>query len=392
MAERTGKNGTQDRPITATVDGNRLELIESGEARFAAILEMIAGAEESLRVIFYQFADDSSGRQIRDALANAAARGVAVKVLLDGFGSGDTDAAFFQQLEDKGCDYCVFHPSYGRRYLLRNHQKLVVADGCRALIGGGNIKDTYLSDSVEGRWRDLWLRIDGPKVRTAVDYFDSTFRWSTRPHSKLKTLRRLIHEHSEFRGVLQWKFSSPLSLRKPWPSSVAKDIAKAERLDIVAAYFSPPRSMLRRIGAAARRGQVRIITAAKSDNHATIAAARHTYSRLLRKGVEMYEYLPCRLHTKLIIVDDVTYIGSANFDFRSSYINLELMLRIRDSDFADRMRGYFEGEMADSEQITVAKHRKRASPWRRLKWTLSHFLVTTMDYTVTRRLNFSPEA
>jgi cardiolipin synthase len=146
--------------------------------------------------------------------------------------------------------------------------------------------------------------------------------------------------------------------------------------------------MLRRIGRLGRRGRARIITAAKSDNNATIAAARHSYSRLLRRHVQMFEYQPAKLHTKLAIVDDVVHIGSSNFDYRSLYINLEIMLRIKDAGFAAAMRRYFEGEVAQSKWITPDYHKRRATPWRRLKWAISHFLVNIMDYTVTRRLNF----
>jgi cardiolipin synthase len=135
-------------------------------------------------------------------------------------------------------------------------------------------------------------------------------------------------------------------------------------------------------------GHVRIITAAKSDNNATIAAARHTYSRLLRRRIEMFEYQPAKLHTKLGIVDDIVHIGSSNLDYRSLYINLEIMLRIDDAGFASQMRRYFDHEAADSEQITIELHRKRATLLRRLKWTISYWLVTALDYTVTKRLNF----
>ena len=146
--------------------------------------------------------------------------------------------------------------------------------------------------------------------------------------------------------------------------------------------------MIRRIGRVGRRGRARIINAAKSDNNATIAAARHSYSRLIRRHVELYEYQPAKLHTKLAIVDDIVHIGSSNFDYRSFYINLEIMLRIKDADFADAMRGYFERELADCKWITPELHKRRASRWRRFKWAMSHFLVNVMDYTVTRRLNF----
>jgi cardiolipin synthase len=131
--------------------------------------------------------------------------------------------------------------------------------------------------------------------------------------------------------------------------------------------------------------------AAKSDNDATIAAARHSYSRLLRRNVEVYEYQPGKLHTKLVVVDDIVHIGSSNFDYRSFYINMEVMLRIKDAAFADAMRGYVERDLADCKQITLALHKRRANPWRRLKWAISHFLVNVMDYTVTRRLNFRLE-
>ena len=145
--------------------------------------------------------------------------------------------------------------------------------------------------------------------------------------------------------------------------------------------------MLRRIGLAARRGRARIITASKSDNHATIAAARYTYKNLLRRSVEIFEYKPTKLHSKLVVLDDIVHIGSSNFDIRSLYLNLEMMLRVDDPAFAAMMREYFDGEMAVSEAITPAVHRQRSTLWARLVQALSFFLVTTADYTLTRRLN-----
>jgi len=279
----------------------------------------------------------------------------------------------------------------GRVYLGRNHKRLAIADGRVQIVGGANIESFYLTDEGPRHWRDLWLTIEGPAVRCASDYFDALYRWTTRKGAKLKSLRRLVHTHSQFRGPLQWKFSGPLRLRNPWPSGLVREIVTHKRLDLIAAYFSPPRSLIRRLGWAARRGQVRVITAAKSDNNATIDAARDTYSRLLRRGVEMYEYQAARLHTKLAIIDNIVYVGSANLDFRSLYINLEVMLRIEDRGFAEKMRGYFERELSDSLQITAELHRQRANTLSRLRWRVSHWLVTSMDYTVTRRLNFGPE-
>jgi cardiolipin synthase A/B len=374
-------------PIRAEIAGNRLELIETGQERFRLLLKLIAEAESSIRMLMYMFNPDRDGDAVRDALTAAARRGVKVTLLIDGFGSAVTPK-FFADLGEAGGEHCVFNPSYGRRYLLRNHQKLIIVDEQTVLIGGANIDATYLDDRASGHWRDLWLRLDGPEAALPARYFDSLFRWSKRPKSTLRSLRRMVAEYNEWRGPLQWKFSGPLSMRNSWWRSIGRDMKRAQRLELVFAYFAPPGAMIRRIGRVGRRGRARIINAAKSDNIATVGAARHSYSRLIRRHVEIYEYQPAKLHTKLAIVDDTVHIGSSNFDYRSFYINLEIMLRIEDAAFAEAMRGYFERELKDCRWITHELHHRRATLWRRVKWAVSHFLVNVMDYSVTRRLNF----
>jgi cardiolipin synthase len=377
-------------PIRAEIAGNRLQLIETGQERFRLLLDLIGSATTSIKMLMYMFNPDRDGDAVREALTAAARRGVDVKLLIDGFGSAATPS-FFTELAEAGGEHCVFNPSYGRRYLLRNHQKLIVIDGSTVLIGGANIDATYLDDGTAGHWRDLWLRLDGPEAAAPGRYFDALFRWSKRPNSKLRSLRRMVAEYNEWRGPLQWKFSGPLSVRNSWWRSIGRDMKRACRLDMIFAYFAPPGAMIRRIGRVGRRGRARVINAAKSDNNATIAAARHSYSRLIRRHVEIYEYQPAKLHTKLAIVDDIVHIGSSNFDYRSFYINLEIMLRIEDAAFADAMRGYFERELAECKWITPELHQRRANPWRRIKWAVSYFLVNVVDYSVTRRLNFRLE-
>jgi cardiolipin synthase len=377
------------RPVT--VDGNRLALVPTGQERLDALLALVAGAKRDLRLLFYMFNDDAIATKVRDALVDAARRGVDISILLDGFGCDIKDPDFFKPIADLGGDYCIFHPRFGRRYLIRNHQKMVIADGARALIGGANVDAHYLRDGPDD-WRDLWLSIDGPQVGPLAAYFDAVERWTKKPKARIRELRTIIRKHSQARGPLQWKFSGPIRHRNPWPSSIVRDIFAAESFAMIAAYFAPSWAMLGRLAGIARRGgTAQIVTAAKSDNNATIAAARFTYKRLLRGGVDMYEYLPAKLHTKLYVADDVVHIGSSNFDFRSLYLNLEMMLRIDDAAFASMVRRYIAGEIANSRQITLDRHRERATPLRRMKWAMSYFLVTSMDYTVTRRLNFVTE-
>lgn len=380
------RNSPEREPVTAEIDGNRLELIETGSDRLRILLELIGSARSSLRIIMYMFDPDRAGKAVRDALIAAASRGVDVALLVDGFGSRAPED-FFDKLEEAGGHYCLFNARIGRRYLVRNHQKLIVADERVAIIGGSNIDETYMVDTGPKHWRDLWLKIDGPKAAAAAEYFDSVFHWSKRRGARLSQIRRKVAEHNEWRGAIQWKFTGPLSMRNSWWRSIGRDMRHASRLDMIFAYFAPPGAMIRRIGRVGLRGRARIVTAAKSDNNTTIAAARHGYSRLLRRHVEIYEYERARLHTKLVVVDDKVHIGSSNFDYRSLYLNLEIMLRIKDAAFAEAMRRYFEDELKSCEWITPELHRRRANPWRRLKWAVSHFLVNLMDYTVTRRLN-----
>ena len=378
-----------DPPITGEVDGNSLHLHTSGKERVTRIVELIDGASTTIRLLFYLFEADDCGTRVRDALARAAERGVEVRMILDDFGTNNAPKGFFDPIEGAGGDTCVFHPHIGRRYFIRNHQKLAIFDEEVALIGGANLAEDYLSDGRVECWRDLWLTIEGPSVCDAVAYFDRLKSWTQQGKSSTTALRDIICDHSQSEGRLRWLFGGPRPRISPMLSSIVRDIDQAKQLGMVAAYFSPSKAMLRRIGnVSARGGEATVITAGKSDNNATIAAARHTYSRLLRRGVEIYEFDKCRLHMKLIVVDDMVYIGSSNFDFRSLYINLELMLRIEDADFAKAMREFVHSQADISTHVTPELHRKRRNWWRRFKWAVSRWLVTTMDYTVSRRFNF----
>ena len=139
---------------------------------------------------------------------------------------------------------------------------------------------------------------------------------------------------------------------------------------MMVAYFAPMGGILDRIGAVGRRGRARVMIPAKSDNHATVDAARSTYARLLKRGVEIFEYQPTKLHSKLLVMDDVVHIGSSNFDLRSLYLNMEMMLRVEDPEFAQMMRNYFEHELGESLEITPAVYKERATLLQRLKWRI----------------------
>ena len=375
-------------PVCVDVGDNGLTLLPDGPERLEALIALIDGAERTLRLLYYIFEEDKSGHRVRDAIVQAVERGVDVALLVDGFGTDPGEDDFFKPLADSACRFCKFAPRWGRRYLLRNHQKLALADERVVLIGGFNVGDDYFGTREDGAWRDLGLCVKGPIVAPLAAYFDSLFEWAHQPKATIRKLRRLLNDHSEPAGDLRWLFGGPTRRLSPWARCMLADMRGARRMDMIAAYFAPSWSLLRRIYAIGRTGEARVVTAAKSDNNATIGAARHTYWRMLRRGVEVYEYQATKLHSKLIVVDDVVHIGSANFDMRSLYINLEMMLRVKDAAFAQAMRAFVDGEIADSKQITLEAHRKDRTLFNRIKWGIAHFLVATMDYNVSRRLNF----
>lgn len=378
------------------VDGNRLTLLEDGPERLAALLALIDGAQRSLRLLYYIYADDEAGRRINAALLRAAARGVRVALIVDGFGSesaDDKDADFFARLADGGCRVCRFVPRFGRRYLLRNHQKLALADGEDAaaatiIIGGFNVESDYFAPEHADAWRDLGLRVTGPAATRMAGYFDALDDWVRRPKGRLRELNRTLAQWSDPDGALRWLIGGPTRRLSPWAKAVREDMRAGRRIDIVAGYFTPSPRMLRRLDRASlAHHQVRVITAARSDSDTTIAAARFTYAGLLRKGVRVFEYGRAKLHTKLYVIDDAVQIGSANFDMRSLYLNLELMLRIDDPAFAARARRYVDAEAAQSEEITAELYRARTGWWRRVKQFLAYMLVGVVDPGVARGLN-----
>jgi cardiolipin synthase A/B len=375
---------------TLEVAGSRITVLVDGAKRLEALIGLIEEAKESLRLLYYTYAEDETGTRVRDALLAAVARGVRVSLLVDGFGT-DASKAFFKPLVDTECRFCRFVPRWGRRFLLRNHQKLALADGDKVIVGGFNISDEYFGTPESGAWRDLGVQVEGPSVSCLVDYFEDLFTWALNPKARIRHLRHLLGQHSSSEGKLHWLFGGPTRRLSPWARSVKRDLLNARRVDIITAYFAPSRPLLRRIYRVARRGRARIVTAAKSDNVTTIGAARHTYWRLLKRGAEIYEYQPTKLHTKLAVIDDTVHIGSANFDMRSLYLNLEMMLRVDDPGFAALMRRHVDNEVRDSVRITREMHHAQRTLLNRIKWGAAFFLLATADYNLSRRLNFGTE-
>ena len=374
--------------LTAEVAGHRLELIFDGGERLMRLLDLINGAARSIDIIMYIFKGDAAGTRIVDSLLIAAQRGVRVRAVIDSFGSSDTSDGLFAPLRAAGGSVTFFSRRWRSTYLIRNHQKLILIDDRVAVTGGFNLADDYLSPARSDCWFDIGMIVKGPTVARAAQWFDAVHDYAVHNDGKLLILRRMIREWPVDGGAVSWLVGGPTQRLSPWARAVRADLDGARQLDMAMAYFSPGQGMLRRLGRVAQRGRARFVMAGKSDNPATVGASRLLYGYLLRKTADVWEYQPCRLHMKLIVIDDVVYIGSANFDVRSLFVNVEVMVRIADAGFADKMRHFLAGLKPDCDVVTADSHKARGHWLTRIRWTLAWFVVGVVDYTVSRKLNF----
>lgn len=388
MADDGGNEGGGGTTSYA-VDGNRLTLLPGGPERLAALMALIEDARERLDLCFYIFSDDPIGRRVIHALVAARERGVAVTLMVDAFGCAFSPVALFRPLAEAGARIGWFGRRRSMRYLIRNHQKLVLADGKHVLIGGLNVAQDYFApdDDITG-WRDMGLLVEGALALELERWVDALAAWTLSERQSFRALRRLVREWQPSGGAAVWLMGGPTRHLNGWARRIKHDLQDATRLDMVAAYFSPGHGMVRRINAIARRGTARLVVPMRSDNHATVGATRHLYRRMLRCGVALLEYRPQKLHSKLLAMDDVAYVGSANFDMRSLFLNVELMLRVEDRAFAAAVRAEVAALAAHSRVIDRHSYRMMAGPLSRLRWWFDYLLVAVLDYTVTRRLNF----
>ncbi len=398
LRRRTGQRNCASMAIAAAslklpgkafdIAEHRLNIVHEPDDRFQAMLALIKSANISIQFSIYMFHNDQSGTQIRDALVDAAARGVKVHMLIDSFGSANVSATFFQPIADAGGEFHYFSSRWRLSYVIRNHQKLLIVDDQHALIGGYNITDQYFGLRGPNSWEDLGAVVSGPSVAAIAAYTKQLIILSSDGGVKLLKLRKLIRDWRAGNGPLQWLVGGPTNRISPWALALKRDLQQARTIDIVAAYFSPTQTILRRLSKAVRSGGVvRLVLAGKTDNGATIGAARILYGYLLKRNVQICEYQPRLLHTKMLVIDNACYIGSANLDIRSLFINKEVMLRIVDADLAAYLRSLAANMALESERQSPDHHRSRLSWFNRLHWSLAYLLVNSVDYNIGRRIS-----
>lgn len=358
----------------------------TGNEVFPAMLQAIEDAKESIRLETYTLKASELAERFRDALATAAARGVSVKVLLDAFGSMTLPADYLEPVIASGGVVRLFNPLRIHRFGIRNHRKSLVCDGLTAFIGGYNIAPEYDGDGVTCGWCDVGLKVCGPVARQLSGVFDEMFERAEFRNKPFTRLRRSIEKRTLTGENEQLLLSGPGRGRSPITAALRKDLQTARDVRIMVAYFLPTWRLRHDLAQVVRRGgRVQLLLAGKTDVLVSKLAAQSLYRRLLRSGLEIYEYQPQVLHAKMIVIDDVVYVGSANLDQRSLNINYELMVRFQTHGIAEQAREVFERTRGHSERITREGWRRGRSLWRKFKQHWAYFLLVRVDPVIAHR-------
>jgi len=359
--------------------------LRAGDEIFPAMLAAIDAAERSVCLEVYTFEDSLLARRFRDALVRARERRVRVRVLVDAVGSIRLSNHFWAPLQQTGGEIRIFNPLALRHVAIRNHRKLIACDERVAIVGGFNISPAYEGNGVNCGWCDVGIQIEGPLARQLAASFDEMFERADFQHKPFGQLRRLGTKKVVALADEQILLSGPGREISPFKLSLRKDLRTAQDVRIVIAYFLPTWRLRRDLTRVVRRGgRVRLILAGKSDVPLSQLAARSLYRRFLASGVEIYEYQPQILHTKLVIVDGAVYTGSSNLDTRSLRINYELMIRFTDADIVAGARDIFDEVLNNCRRITADDWRRTATLWRRIKQRWAYFLLNRIDPYIAR--------
>jgi cardiolipin synthase len=358
------------------VAGNRLTLLQSGGEYFPALIAAIDAAAHEVHLETYIFSDDATGRLVAAALARAAQRGVAVRVLVDGFGAREFAAGLGASLAADSVEVMTYRPEAGqfgfRRHRLRRlHRKLSVVDGRVAFVGGINVIDDFDDGASAAARFDYAVRIEGPlvaRIHADIRHVWRLVRWASlgrRPPpppalppsppvvgTTLAALR--IRDNLRHRRDIEHAYL------------LAIHLARREIL-IANAYFLPGRRFRKELLAAAKRGvAVKLLLQGPTDHVLLHYATQSLYDRMLRAGVRIFEYAPAELHAKVAVIDDEwATVGSSNIDPFSLLMSREANVVVRDADFAGQLRTSLQAALdGASREVLVADQRSRSWPAR----------------------------
>jgi cardiolipin synthase len=320
-----------------------VQWLDDGVLAYETFLREIQNAQRSIRIVTFVLADDDAGRPLVAALLERARAGLEVRLLIDDLLRFHAPRGQLRELVAAGARVERFMPLVHLPFLghnnLRNHRKIALFDGKRAIAGGMNLGHEYMGPTADPqRWRDLSLLVEGE----AVHELDAVFRadWEFACGEVLSEPSKVPAGAIAVRVVP----SGPDSASDPIYDADLTAIFRAEqRIWIATPYFVPDDALLRALVIAVRRGvDVRVLTPTHSNHLLSDLASASCLRDLSAAGVAIHQFGKM-LHAKTLLVDDsLCVVGSANFDMRSLFLNFEIALFFSGAAEVERLKSWFE--------------------------------------------------
>jgi len=352
------------------ITGNRIDILLNGDETFPAMLREIKRAKSTITFAQFLYEDGAIAREFAETFAERCRKGVIVDILLDNYGSSKMPSDIISTMKDAGCHVEQFRrvkaegiifPWKLLRYNYRSHRRILVVDGRVGFTGGYGISEAWTGNGrTPDHWRDTNVRIEGPAVQNLQAAFGESWLEATGAaiggdfyFPRLETRGNVpaqIVKSSPTGGSFQSYMLFLLSI-----SSAKKSIM------ITNPYFIPDEVMTEALVKAAARGvRVIILVPGTIDSELTYPVSRGHYGPLLLGGIQIFEYQPCLLHAKTMVIDGAwATIGTTNFDNRSFALNQEVNLTVYDRAVARRLEDIFQEDLKHAKQISYDEWESR---------------------------------
>lgn len=348
------------------VGGCHADLLADYEGMVKRLVEDIDAASTDVHLQFYIFANDSTGRQVIEALIRAAQRRVDCRLLIDALGSRPWADSIVALLRPAGVNVQLMLPvGFVRRRSaradLRNHRKVAVIDGCIGYAGSQNIVDIDFHAGI--RNHELMVRVTGPVVLELQAVFIADWFLETEEVLPVDELLRPAKPTGDVTAQV-------LPSGPDYPGAGIENLIVAlihgaqERVVIATPYFVPSEPLLNAMHTAVLRGvRVHLIVSRVTDHALVKLAQRSYYAQLMSIGVRVRLYGEALLHAKNILIDDdLAVIGSSNVDIRSFVLNSEVTLVFYDREVTARLADEHQNYFAHSRLLSPSEWQARPLP------------------------------
>ncbi|EFC71767.1 cardiolipin synthase [Prevotella sp. oral taxon 299] len=380
---------------------NTVTLLLTGQEKFDDLFTAIKQAKSSIHLEYFNFRNDSIANQLFNLLADKVKEGVEVRALFDAFGNMSNNKPLrkkeLKDLREKGIEIYEFDPirfPWINHVFARDHRKIVVIDGSVAYTGGMNVADYYINGTkVVGEWHDMHCRIEGDEVNTLQNIFIKIWNKVTKQHLSGAKYYRTDRPHTTFVDLKRPTVNSLNNMmvgiinREPRTSNAiirkfyttAIDVAK-DSIQIINPYFTLNRAIKKAIKRAIKRGvKVDIMLSVRSDIPLTPDCGFYNAHQLMKRGCNIWMYMPGFHHTKVIMVDGLfCTVGSANLNSRSLNFDYEANAVIVNKEVTQELCNLFNAEKKESFLLTPKKWNDMRTPWKKFVGWFAHLLAPVL--------------